>query len=97
MMVAPIEAQIDQGSRVSLELSLGGPQFQVFRHQALWEGPFRGQPMVTVGPQETRRPIPYAVQRAEGWAEVRVLARGSQGPSVLAQGAFEGRWGLGGA
>ena len=46
--------------------------------------------MVWVSSQEAERPDKLAVWRAEGRAEVRLLASGSMGPSVLVQGAFDG-------
>ena len=49
--------------------------------------------MVRVTPS---RPDLPAVRLVEGQAEVRVLASGNVGPSVLARGAFEGHRGLGG-
>ena len=94
MTAAPIEAQVDQGGRLSLALSLGGPQFQVFQRQALWEGPLGDRPTVRDSPQEAGRPDPPSVQRAEGRSEVRALAIGNMGPSVLERGAFKDHRGL---
>ena len=79
---------------MSTALGLECPQCPVFRHQIPWEGPLRGRPRVKVSLQEASRPDPPAVQCAEGRAKVSALARGSEGPSVLARGAFEGRGGL---
>ena len=81
---------------MSPTLGLGGPKSPALRCQAPWEGPLGGRPRVSVSPQESSRPIPPALRQAEGQPEVRALARGSVGPSVLARGAFEGRRGLGG-
>ena len=74
---------------MSAALGLGGPQSPALRRQAPWEGPLGGRGRVRVSPQEAGRPDPQVVRRAQFQAEVRELVRGSVGPSVLAQGAFE--------
>ena len=46
--------------------------------------PFGGQPRVRGSPQEAGSPDMMAVERAEGWAEVRALGSGIVGPCILA-------------
>ena len=81
---------------MSPALGVGGSQSPALCSQAPWEGHLGGRPRVRVSPLEAGRPDPLAVRRAKGPAEVRVLTSGSMGASVVAQGAFEGRQGLGG-
>ena len=78
-----------RGGRVSPVLGLGGHQSPVLRRQAPWEGPLGGQPRIRVSPQETSRPDPTAVRRAEWRTEVGALASSSMGPRVLARMAFK--------
>ena len=95
MTGAPLAAPVVAGGQVNPALGLGGPQTLALRRQDPWDGPLLGRPMVRVYPQEAGRPDPLAVRPAEGRAEVRVLAIGSMGPSVLARGALKARRGLG--
>ena len=83
------------GDRGSPALRLGDPQSPALRHQAPQDGLLGGRPRLRVSPQEAGKPDRLAMRSAEQWPEVRALASGSVGPSVLARGAFECLWGLG--
>ena len=93
---ARLVARFAAGRQSESWRGLGGHQSLALRHQAPSKGPLIGHPRCSVSPQEAGRPDVPAVQRPEGWAEVRALGSGRVGPSVLAQAAFEGRRGLGG-
>ena len=80
---------------MSLALGLGGPQSPALWCQAPGEGPIGGKLGLELAPRRPAGPI-CQLCGSEGWAEVRALASQSVGPSVIAQGAFEGRLGLGG-
>ena len=81
-----LAAQVAAGQQGELALGLGGPKALALRPQFPWEWVLEGRPRVRVSPQEAGRPDAPAVQRAEGWAEVRALAIGSRGPSILEWG-----------
>ena len=73
-------------------LWLGGPQSLALWQQAPLEGPLSWADLgLELAPRRLAGPIRQLCgeRRAEGRAEVRVLASSSVGPSVLAQMAFK--------